>query len=31
VSDLGMTLLSAAQTDEPARPGGRATRSQSPG
>jgi hypothetical protein len=31
VSDLGMTLLSVAQTDEPARPGGRATRSQSPG
>jgi hypothetical protein len=31
VSDLGMTLLSATQTDEPARPGGRTTRSQSPG
>ena len=31
ISDLGLTMLSATQTDEPARPGARTTRSQSPG
>ena len=31
ISDLGLTLLSASQTDEPARPGTRSSRSQSPG
>ena len=32
ISDLGLTMLSAAQTDEPVRaPARRTTRSQSPG
>ena len=31
ISDLGLTMLSAARTDEPVRPGARTARSQSPG
>ena len=31
ISDLGLTMISAAQTDERVRPGARTTRSQSPG